>query len=55
VSNNLFEIVFPSRAELLHMVEWGIVHSKFYSAKLKIGERMVDNEVVTPQPPRAWR
>jgi hypothetical protein len=55
VSNNLFEIVFPSRAELLRMVEWGIVHSKFYSAKLKIEERMVDNEVVTPQPPRAWR
>jgi hypothetical protein len=27
------------------MVEWGVVHSKFQNAKLRIKERMVDNEV----------
>jgi hypothetical protein len=45
VGNNSFRTVFPSRAELLRMVEWGVVHSKFQNAKLKIEERMVDSEV----------
>jgi hypothetical protein len=45
VGNNGFRIVFPSRVELLRMVEWGEVHSKFQNDKLRIEERMVDNEV----------
>jgi hypothetical protein len=45
VGNNSFRMVFSSRSELLHMVEWGVVHSKFQNAKLRIEERMVDNEV----------
>jgi hypothetical protein len=45
VGNNSFRTVFPSRAELLRMVEWGVLHSKFQNAKLKIEERMVDSEV----------
>jgi hypothetical protein len=27
------------------MVEWGVVHTKFQNAKIKIEERMVDNDV----------
>jgi hypothetical protein len=42
---NSFKTVFPSRSELLRMVEWGPVHTKFQNAKLRIEERMVDNEV----------
>jgi hypothetical protein len=45
VGNNSFRTVFASRAKLLRMVEWGIGHSKFQNAKLKIEESMVDNEV----------
>jgi hypothetical protein len=43
--DNTFRMVFPSKAELLRMVEWGVVHTKFQQAKIKIEERMVDNEV----------
>jgi hypothetical protein len=45
VGNNGFCTVFLSRAELLRMVYWRVVHSKFQNAKLRIEERMVDNEV----------
>jgi hypothetical protein len=45
VGNDSFRTVFPSRAELLRMVEWGVIQSKFHNAKLRIEERMVDNEV----------
>jgi hypothetical protein len=27
------------------MVEWGVVHTKFQNAKIKIEKRMVDNDV----------
>jgi hypothetical protein len=43
--NNTFKTVFPSKAELLRMVEWGVAHTKFEEAKIKIEERMVDSEV----------
>jgi hypothetical protein len=42
---NSFKTVFPSKSELQRMVEWGVVHTKFQSAKIKIEERMIDNEV----------
>jgi hypothetical protein len=47
VGNNSFRTVFPSRSELLRMVEVGrgVVHSKFQNTKLRIEERMVDNKV----------
>jgi hypothetical protein len=35
------------------MVEWGVVQTKFQNAKLKIGERMIDNKVVKVLP-RIW-
>jgi hypothetical protein len=35
------------------MVEWGVVHSKFQNAKLRIEERMVDKEVKYVLP-RVW-
>jgi hypothetical protein len=43
--HNLFRTFFPSKNELLHMVEWGVVQSKFNKAKFQIEERLVDNEV----------
>jgi hypothetical protein len=45
IGMNSLKTVFPSRAELQRMVEWGVAHSKFQNAKLKIEERMVDSEV----------
>jgi hypothetical protein len=45
MGNNSFRIVFPSHSELLCMVEWGVVHTKFQNAKLHMEERMVDKEV----------
>jgi hypothetical protein len=43
--DNTFKTVFPSKSELLRMVEWGVVHTKFQNAKIKIEERMIDNDV----------
>jgi hypothetical protein len=43
--NNSFKTVFPSKLELQRMVDCGVVHTKFQNAKIKIEERMVDNEV----------
>lgn len=40
-----FKTVFPSKAELLRMVEWGVVQTKVQNAKFQIEERVVDNEV----------
>jgi hypothetical protein len=31
-------MVFPSRAELLRMVEWAVVQLKFQKAKIKVEE-----------------
>jgi hypothetical protein len=45
IRKNLFKTVFSSKAELQRMVEWGVVHSKFQNTKIRIEERMVDNEV----------
>jgi hypothetical protein len=53
IGNNLFKMVFPSKAELLRMVEWGVVQSKFRKAKIRIEERMVDNEVKLVLP-KVW-
>jgi hypothetical protein len=39
--NNTFKTVFPSKSELLSMVEWGLVHTKFQNTKVKIEERTV--------------
>jgi hypothetical protein len=33
VGHNLFRTIFPSKNELLHMVEWGAVQSKFNKSK----------------------
>jgi hypothetical protein len=51
--NNLFKTVFPSQSELQRMVEWRVVHTKFQNAKIKIEERMVDNDVKFVLP-RVW-
>jgi hypothetical protein len=51
--NNLFKNVFPSQSELLMMVEWGVGHTKFQNAKIKIEEWMVDNDVKFVLP-RVW-
>jgi hypothetical protein len=45
VGHNLFRTIFPSKNELLHMVEWGAVQSKFNKSKFQIEEYMVDTEV----------
>jgi hypothetical protein len=45
IGKDNFKIVFPSKAELLRMVEWGVVQTKVQNAKLQIEERVVDNEV----------
>jgi hypothetical protein len=45
IRKNLFKTVFSLKAELQRMVEWGVVHSKFQNTKIRIEERMVDNEV----------
>jgi hypothetical protein len=37
--------MFPSQSELQRMVEWWVVHTEFQNAKIKIEERMVDNDV----------
>jgi hypothetical protein len=50
VGNNIFRTVFPNKTELQRMVEWGVVQTKFQNAKLKIGERMIDNKVVKVLP-----
>jgi hypothetical protein len=45
---NMFRTFFPSKNELLHMVEWGgggLVQSKSNNAKFQIEESLVDNEV----------
>jgi hypothetical protein len=34
--NDTFKTIFPSRVELHHMVEWGVVHTKIQNAKLQI-------------------
>jgi hypothetical protein len=53
IGNNSFKTILPSKAELQRIVEWGVVHTKFQSAKIKIEERMVDNEVKFVLP-RVW-
>jgi hypothetical protein len=50
IGNNIFRTVFPNKTELQRMVEWGVVQTKFQNAKLKIGERMIDNKVVKVLP-----
>jgi hypothetical protein len=51
--NNTIKTIFPSRAELHRMVEWGVVHTKIQNAKLQIEERLVDNEVKYTLP-KVW-
>jgi hypothetical protein len=38
IGSNSFKMVFPSRAELLRMVEWAVVQLKFQKAKIKVEE-----------------
>jgi hypothetical protein len=45
--------MFPNKNELRCMVEWGVVQSKFNNAKLRIGERVIDNKVVKILP-KIW-
>jgi hypothetical protein len=45
VGHNLFRTIFPLKNELLRMVEWGVVQSKFNKSKFQIEECMVDAEV----------
>jgi hypothetical protein len=42
---NSFRTFFPSKNEMLRMVECGVVHSKFQNAKIQIEERLEDAEV----------
>jgi hypothetical protein len=46
MGNNTFKTLFLSKSKLQRMVEWGggVVHSKFHNAKIRIEERLVDNE-----------
>jgi hypothetical protein len=53
IGNNIFRTIFPNKTELQHMVEWGVVQTKFQNAQLKIRERMIDNKVVKVLP-RIW-
>jgi hypothetical protein len=53
IGNNTFRTVFPNKTELQRMVEWGVVHSKFNNAKIKIGEKSIDNKVVKVLP-KIW-
>jgi hypothetical protein len=53
IDNNSFKTIFPSKVELQRIVKWGVVHTKFQSAKIKIEERLVDNEVKFVLP-RMW-
>jgi hypothetical protein len=36
IGGNSFRTMFPNKAELQRMVEWGVVQIKFDNAKLKI-------------------
>ncbi|TVU43222.1 hypothetical protein EJB05_09669, partial [Eragrostis curvula] len=45
LGQNTFKTLFPSRAELQRMVEWGIVQTKIQNAKLQIDERNIPSEV----------
>jgi hypothetical protein len=53
IGTNIFRAIFPNKTELQCMVEWGVVQTKFLNAKLKIGERMIDNKVVKILP-KIW-
>jgi hypothetical protein len=43
--HNLFKTFFPSKNELLGMVEWGVVQSKFNKSRFQIEEHLADTEV----------
>ncbi|TVU40757.1 hypothetical protein EJB05_14233, partial [Eragrostis curvula] len=53
VGNNTFRTLFPSRAELMRMVEWGVVQTKFQKAKLRIEQRMIGDKVKNVMP-KIW-
>jgi hypothetical protein len=53
IGNNMFRTMFPNKAELQRMVKWGVIHSKFQNAKLKIEEKMIDNKAVKVLP-KVW-
>jgi hypothetical protein len=53
IGNNMFKTLFPNKAELQRMVEWGVVQSKFQNAKLKIEEKMIYNKAVKVLP-KVW-
>jgi uncharacterized 2Fe-2S/4Fe-4S cluster protein (DUF4445 family) len=44
-THNLFRMIFPLKNELLRMVEWGAVQSKFNKSKFQIEERLVDTKM----------
>jgi hypothetical protein len=53
IGNNMFKTLFPNKAELQRMVEWGVAQSKFQNAKLKIEEKMIYNKAVKVLP-KVW-
>jgi hypothetical protein len=53
IGNNMFKTLFPNKAELQRMVEWGAVQSKFQNANLKIKEKMIYNKAVKVMP-KVW-
>jgi len=50
---NTFRIVFPSRAEMQHMVEWGVLHTKFTGVTLRFEESVGGDEVKFAMP-KVW-
>jgi hypothetical protein len=43
IGGNSFRTMFPNKAELQRMVEWGVVQIKFDNAKLKIVKKTIVN------------
>ena len=50
---NTFKTVFPTRAELQRMVEWGVLHTKFPGTTLKFEESRGRDEVKYVMP-KVW-
>ena len=50
---NTFRTVFPSRAEMQRMVEWGVLHTKFTGVTLRFEESVGGDEVKFAMP-KVW-
>lgn len=52
IGSSNFGVMFPSHAELKHMIEWGVVQMKF-NAKMQI-ERQEEGNDIKYVMPKVW-